>query len=109
MILPARVILSLLVVAGGVVDLGLSFQSIVGRQRRLGEFRSFGIGIVKDTLQHHEFFGGGGSDFDTVGTVPSDDAIFKSLTGRQQALSRGIGKRYIARTQKGFLNVHYEV
>ena len=34
--------------------------------------------------------------------------LLQSLEARQKALSLGIGKRYVTRTQKGFLNVHYE-
>mmetsp|Transcript_18639 Transcript_18639/g.27624 ORF Transcript_18639/g.27624 Transcript_18639/m.27624 type:complete len:144 (+) Transcript_18639:1-432(+) len=36
----------------------------------------------------------------------TDDFILKSLKDRQKAISHGIGRRYITRTQKGFLNVH---
>jgi hypothetical protein len=34
--------------------------------------------------------------------------IFDLLKQRQDELDKGIGKRYICRTQKGFLNVHKE-
>lgn len=35
-------------------------------------------------------------------------SLFESLRERQEALDNGIGKRYVCRTQKGFLNVHKE-
>lgn len=35
-------------------------------------------------------------------------SIFESLRERKAALDHGIGKRYVCRTQKGFLNVHKE-
>jgi hypothetical protein len=98
-------------VAGGGADLGLSFQTRdIGRRRRVDTIRPlFVTELNKDALQDDEFFGGGSSKFDNAGTFSSDDVILTSLSQRQLALSRGIGKRYIARTQKGFLNVHYEV
>jgi hypothetical protein len=34
--------------------------------------------------------------------------FYRALQERQDTLKNGIGKRYIARTQKGFLNIHYE-
>lgn len=39
----------------------------------------------------------------------SDDEISSSLSKKIKELKLGIGKRYIIRTQQGFLNVHYEV
>lgn len=38
----------------------------------------------------------------------SDDEISHSLSKKIKELKLGIGKRYIIRTQQGFLNVHYE-
>jgi hypothetical protein len=35
-------------------------------------------------------------------------SLMTSLRERQATLKQGIGKRYVARTQLGFLNVHYE-
>jgi hypothetical protein len=35
-------------------------------------------------------------------------SLMESLQKRQVALKQGIGKRYVTRTQLGFLNVHYE-
>ena len=35
-------------------------------------------------------------------------SLFESLRERKEALDNGIGKRYVCRTQKGFLNVHKE-
>jgi hypothetical protein len=48
------------------------------------------------------------SEFDTISSSFDASSFFKSLQERQDALKQGIGKRYITRTQKGFLNVHYE-
>lgn len=39
-----------------------------------------------------------------VGTLD----IFASLKERQRQISLGIGKRYITRTKRGYLNVHFE-
>jgi hypothetical protein len=50
----------------------------------------------------------GSSDFDTISSSFDASSLFTSLQERQDALKQGIGKRYITRTQKGFLNVHYE-
>ena len=38
--------------------------------------------------------------------VDSSTCLYKSLQERQDELKRGIGKRFVVRTQKGFLNVH---
>ena len=35
-------------------------------------------------------------------------SLYDSLRSRQNELNNGIGKRYICRTQRGFLNVHKE-
>ena len=35
-------------------------------------------------------------------------SLFESLRERKAALENGIGKRYVCRTQRGFLNVHKE-
>jgi hypothetical protein len=48
----------------------------------------------------------GNSELDAV-TI-SDTSVFQALNHRQKSLKLGIGKRYVTRTQKGFLNVHYE-
>ena len=34
--------------------------------------------------------------------------VFDSLRERKEALENGVGRRYVCRTQKGFLNVHKE-
>lgn len=109
MIVPTNLILSSFLLVDG-VDRVSAFQTHgVLRQGQVGPNCRLSVHTGKFTLQDHEFLGGGGSDFETVGTAPSDDEIFKSLSGRQKALRHGIGKRYVARTQRGFLNVHYEV
>lgn len=46
---------------------------------------------------------------DCVSLAGSDSqTILESLRERQNDLDKGIGKRYICRTQRGFLNVHKE-
>lgn len=45
---------------------------------------------------------------DTASSDTTDSSLWKSLQRRQSALQQGVGKRYVTRTQKGFLNVHYE-
>ena len=42
-------------------------------------------------------------------TTSSDDSLLRALKQRQEEVEKGIGKRYITRTQKGFLNVHEQV
>lgn len=63
----------------------------------------------KDKQEGEEFLFGSGSDLDYIQSFPSDDQIFSSLNSKVKELELGIGKRYIIRTQRGFLNVHYEV
>ena len=63
----------------------------------------------KDQQEGEEFLFGSGDDLDYARTFPSDDQIFNSLNRKVKELELGIGKRYIIRTQRGFLNVHYEV
>jgi len=62
----------------------------------------------KDKQEGEEFLFGSGSDLDYIQSFPSDDQIFSSLNSKVKELELGIGKRYIIRTQRGFLNVHYE-
>ena len=47
---------------------------------------------------------------DTVSTedVEESKTLLKAALKRQRDLQNGIGKRYVCRTQKGFLNVHKE-
>jgi hypothetical protein len=47
------------------------------------------------------------SDLDCLQAPESND-LHRLLKDRQKALEQGIGKRYVCRTQKGFLNVHQE-
>jgi len=62
----------------------------------------------KDQQEGEEFLFGSGNDLDYVRDFPSDDQLFSSLNRKVKELEVGIGKRYIIRTQRGFLNVHYE-
>lgn len=50
----------------------------------------------------------GSSTLDGTAESQTDASLYESLKERKNALKHGIGKRYVARTQKGFLNVHYE-
>jgi hypothetical protein len=51
-----------------------------------------------------------GDTLDIPETDSVGDKIFMSaLKQREEELRQGIGKRYITRTQKGFLNVHEKV
>ena len=43
---------------------------------------------------------------DSSSKTNTDDNLLNSLKSRKLNLSKGIGRRYITRTQKGFLNVH---
>jgi hypothetical protein len=67
--------------------------------------------IADSNLGREEEFLGSGSDFDGVDTndVLSDSDFFFKLEGRKEELRDGIGKLYITRTQRGFLNVHEKV
>jgi len=41
--------------------------------------------------------------------VPTDSTfLYTELFARRALLEQGIGKRYVCRTQQGFLNIHYE-
>eukprot|EP00587_Corethron_hystrix_P010630 CAMPEP_0113323170 /NCGR_PEP_ID=MMETSP0010_2-20120614/16103_1 /TAXON_ID=216773 ORGANISM="Corethron hystrix, Strain 308" /NCGR_SAMPLE_ID=MMETSP0010_2 /ASSEMBLY_ACC=CAM_ASM_000155 /LENGTH=127 /DNA_ID=CAMNT_0000181933 /DNA_START=36 /DNA_END=416 /DNA_ORIENTATION=+ /assembly_acc=CAM_ASM_000155 len=46
-----------------------------------------------------------GGDFLPEKTI-DDGSLLESLRSRQQEIEKGAGRRYITRTQKGFLNVH---
>lgn len=61
------------------------------------------IGLVDDDQE--VLFGSSGV-LDPADTI--DTSIAEELKKRQAALKQGIGKLYVARTQKGFLNIHYE-
>ena len=77
------------------------------RSRPIATSRLF---LVEDDEPVQVLFGG--SDFDSLeSTQEASDLsqnIFKSLKARQKEITLGIGKRFRTRTQKGFLNVHYE-
>ena len=63
----------------------------------------------KDQQEGEEFLFGSGDDLNYIKDFPTDDQISISLNRKVKELELGIGKRYIIRTQRGFLNVHYEV
>ena len=63
----------------------------------------------KDQQEGEDFVFGSGNDLNYAENVASDDEISSSLNRKLKELELGIGKRYITRTQRGFLNVHYEV
>ena len=50
----------------------------------------------------------GNSDLDATSSSATSGDVYQALKERQKSLSLGIGKRYVTRTQRGFLNVHYE-
>jgi hypothetical protein len=83
-----------------------SSHSFVLNGRARGNARNRQLFLVEDD-QETLFFGS--SELDGVTTTTTEDAsLLQSLKYRQEALKHGIGKRYVTRTQKGFLNVHYE-
>ncbi len=83
---------------------GLSHSFVLNGAR--GNARNRQLFLVEDD-QETLFFGS--SELDGVTTTTTEDAsLLRSLKYRQEALNHGIGKRYVTRTQKGFLNVHYE-
>jgi hypothetical protein len=55
-------------------------------------------------LEDDDWIGQPTIDKDTV--VDTSTSLHKSLQDRQDELKRGIGRRFVVRTQKGFLNVH---
>ncbi len=62
-----------------------------------------------DDDQEVSFGSGGLLPIDTTDNNNIDSSfLLESLKKRQYALQQGIGKRFVARTQKGFLNIHYE-
>jgi hypothetical protein len=62
--------------------------------------------VEEDEDQVQQAFGAGAMD--AAKSVSQDADLLASLGRRQKALQLGIGKRFVTRTQKGFLNVHYE-
>lgn len=62
--------------------------------------------VEEDEDQVQQVFGAGAMD--AAKSVSQDADLLASLGRRQKALQMGIGKRFVTRTQKGFLNVHYE-
>jgi hypothetical protein len=44
-------------------------------------------------------------DLDCV-AIDDSTSLYRSLKDRQKELKHGIGRRYVCRTQRGFLNVH---
>jgi hypothetical protein len=53
---------------------------------------------------YQRWIGGGRTETET--SNDSVESLHKLLAKRKDELRRGIGKRYVVRTQKGFLNVH---
>lgn len=64
--------------------------------------------FLVDDDQADVLFGSSTLDATASASATEDSLLFESLKERQKSLKHGIGKRYVARTQKGFLNVHYE-
>lgn len=64
--------------------------------------------FLVDDDQADVLFGSSTLDATASTSATEDSLLFESLKERQKSLKHGIGKRYVARTQKGFLNVHYE-
>jgi len=62
----------------------------------------------KDNQEGDDFLFGSGEDLNYNPNSATDDQISSSLNRKIKELELGIGKRYIIRTQRGFLNVHYE-
>mmetsp|Transcript_24071 Transcript_24071/g.33637 ORF Transcript_24071/g.33637 Transcript_24071/m.33637 type:complete len:214 (+) Transcript_24071:108-749(+) len=100
-----------------------SFRYELERQQRKGQmpatFSSHSIPVLlvqaknnsTQMIQGNSNDGDSNSDKDTstsdsqmADTV--DSSLLNSLRARQEELAVGIGKRYITRTQKGFLNIH---
>jgi hypothetical protein len=70
------------------------------------KIRLFLVEEDEDQVQQQQVFGAGAMD--AAKSVSQDADLLASLERRQKALQLGIGKRFVTRTQKGFLNVHYE-
>lgn len=74
--------------------------------RSKGKTRTTSIYLVEDD-QELILFGNCGVSNSTE-SISSTTHLMESLQRRQQAIEQGIGKRYVTRTQLGFLNIHYE-
>ena len=69
----------------------------------------------KSTLRHSRLYLsedlpllGDFEDTISLSDVEDSKALLQAAAKRQKDLQNGIGKRYVCRTQKGFLNVHKE-
>jgi hypothetical protein len=99
----SRVILCLLVLLFSSSSVAFVLPGALGRQLGSRKTRLF---LLEEDQDQQVLFGS--SELDTISSSSDESCLFTSLQDRQDALKQGIGKRYITRTQKGFLNVHYE-
>jgi len=98
-------VLALLWLGLSLASNALAFQQLVTcHSRTKVSLRPPPLRLVDDD---QELLFGSSGVLDTADAV-DDSSIIKSFQQRQKALQQGIGKRYVTRTQKGFLNIHYE-
>lgn len=86
-----------------------SSQAIRSTALLLGKKSSSSQNTRRDQQEGEEILFGGEPGLDFGQELPTDDQISNSLNRKLKELEYGIGKRYIIRTQRGFLNVHHEV
>ena len=101
-----------------VINRAHSFQSVgtklspsqaIRSTALFGKKSSSSGNVRQDPQEGEEILFGSGDGLDCDNDLLSDDQISSSLNRKLKELELGIGKRYIIRTQRGFLNVHYEV
>jgi hypothetical protein len=84
----------------------VAFVITGARGRPLGLCHQTRLFLLEEDQDQQVLFGS--SESDAISSSLDTSSLFKSLQDRQDALKQGIGKRYMTRTQKGFLNVHFE-
>lgn len=87
----------------------LSSSQAIRSTALLGKKSSSSKNTRRDQQEGEEILFGGEAGLDFGQELPTDDQISNSLNRKLKELEYGIGKRYIIRTQRGFLNVHHEV
>ena len=102
-----EVVTRMLLLVCSAIVLSSAFQAVpVYQKRPIACFTSpHRLNSINDKSSDEE---NDATDF-SVRTDDESDSLLRALKERQIELKNGIGKRYITRTQKGFLNVHETV
>ena len=91
----------------GIPTLTSSFLPKPATLEKVAPSRPDALFLLEGNNDEGIVFGNNGRLIKTEDTV-DDSSWMESLKKRQRALKQGIGKRYVTRTQLGFLNIHYE-